>query len=120
MAYDPSTPAGRVRLLISDVDDNNQVFVDEEIDAFLDMAGSNVRLAAADALDVIAGNETLRLKYVRSRGLELDGPAVGRELRLQAKQHREVAMEQGAADDVLIIVDNADGYDLGDPTWPYR
>lgn len=108
MAYDPTTEAGRVRLLISDVDDASPVFTDDEIAAFLDLAGSSVLRAAALAAEAIAGNETLLLKHIRSRGLELDGPAVGRELRQLAKQWREAAAED-AGDDTFYIASVDDG-----------
>lgn len=108
MPYDPSTSAGRVRLLISDVDDA-QVFTDEEIAAFLDLGGDQVLRAAAFAAETLAGNETLLLKYIRSRGLELDGPAVGRELRQLAKQWREASTED-AGDDTFYIASVDDGW----------
>lgn len=113
MAYDLATDAGKVRLLISDVDNAAPVFTDEEIVTFLGLAGA-VLLAAALALETVAANEALILKYVRSRGLDLDGPAVARELRQQAKQWREAA---AAADldgeDTFVIAHTADGYDFG-------
>jgi predicted homoserine dehydrogenase-like protein len=110
VVYDPSTDAGKVRLLISDVDDASPVFTDDEIAAFLTIHG-DVMLAAALALETVAANETLLLKYIRSRGLELDGTAVGRELRQQARQWRDTA---GTADgDVTFMVAaQPDGWDI--------
>lgn len=109
MPYDPTTDAGKVRLLISDVDDAAPVFTDGEIAAFLDLGGDSVLRAAALAAETIAGNETLLLKYIRSRGLELDGPAVGRELRQLAKQWRETSTAD-AGDDTFYIATVNDGW----------
>ena len=88
--YDPTTAAGQVRLLISDVDTaiDAALFSDAEIDTFLTLE-SNVFYAASRALSTVAGNEVMRLKHIRSHGLELDGPAVGRELRMQAAALRD-------------------------------
>lgn len=86
--YDPGTDAGRVRLLIADTDVDGPIvyFQDDEIAAFLTMAqGGAVLLAAAHALEVLAGNEALVSKKVRTRdGQQTDGPAVAKELRAQA------------------------------------
>jgi hypothetical protein len=90
--YDPATTAGQVRLLIADTDVDGAVvyFQDDEIAAFLALAqGSSVLLAAAHALEVLAGNEALVSKKVRTRdGQQTDGPAVAKELREQAKALR--------------------------------
>lgn len=110
--YDPGTDLGTVRLLISDVDETSAVFDDAEVTRFLTLEGSDPYRAAAAALLTIAGNETLRLKYIRSKGLELDGPAVGRELRQQARELRDQAAD---LDDegTFMVASNVDGYD-----WP--
>jgi hypothetical protein len=110
MPYDPSTAAGKVRLLISDVDDAAPVFTDAEITAFLDIH-PDVMLAGALALETIAANETLLAKHIRSRGLELDGPAVGRELRQQARQWRAAALDADS-DASFMVARPFDGYDL--------
>lgn len=118
MAYDPTTDAGTVRLLINDIVTDGdaatetQVFTDAEITRFLTLEGQDTYRAAAMALSTIAGNETLRMKYIRSRGLELDGPAVGRELRMQARDLRDQAAERDD-EGTFMIASNVDGYD-----WP--
>lgn len=110
VTYDPTTDLGTVRLLISDVDETSAIFTDAEITRFLTLEGDDTYRAAAAALLTVAGNETLRLKYIRSKGLELDGPAVGRELRQQARELREQASERDGAD-AFLIASNGDGYD---------
>lgn len=86
MPYDPTTPAGRVRLLISDTADE-PIFEDEEIDAFLDLTGSSVYRAAATALRAIAGNEAQVLKRIRLLDLDTDGAVVSEALRKLAADY---------------------------------
>lgn len=92
--YDPlvSTSRDQVRLLIGDTDTDepgNWIFADEEIDAFLAMEQSVVKLAAAQALETMGRSEVMILKVVKILDLQTDGAAVGRELRFQAKELRE-------------------------------
>lgn len=95
--YDVSTDRGKVRLLITDVQEANPLFQDAEIDAFLTL-NTSVRLAAAAALEVIAASEVLVLKKITILDLESDGPAVARELRELAKQLRAQDSSIGAFD----------------------
>ncbi len=95
--YDVSTDRGKVRLLITDVQEANPLFQDAEIDAFLAM-NTSVRLAAAAALEVIAASEVMVLKKIVNLDLETDGPAVARELRELAKQLRAQDSAIGAFD----------------------
>jgi hypothetical protein len=95
--YDVSTDRGKVRLLITDVQEANPLFQDAEIDAFLTL-NTSVRLAAAAALEVIAASEVLVLKKIVNLDLETDGPAVARELRELAKQLRAQDSSIGAFD----------------------
>ena len=79
---DYSTDVAKVRLLISDIDDAQQIFNDPAISAFLSMAlDGNVKRAAAQALLVMATNEVL----------STDGPAEAKALQDLAKQLREEA-----------------------------
>lgn len=50
----------------------------------------NLRLAAADVLEVIATNQALVLKRIKSLDLDLDGPAVSKALREHAKSLRDI------------------------------
>lgn len=85
ITYDPTTSVGRVRLLVADNDVGGVVRLeDEEIEALLDMRGSNVHLAAASALRIFANNEALILKRIRLLDLDLNGPAVAESLRRNA------------------------------------
>lgn len=106
--YDVATDRGRVRMLITDRDENNPIFQDAEIDAYLEMEGSSVKLAAASALSSIATDQVLLLKKIKLLGgdLETDGPAVAKELRELAKQLRADADNDGSFDIAEQVVDD--------------
>lgn len=97
MAYDLSTPAGQVRLLINDLDETRAVFSVDEIQAFLDLEASNVKLAAAQALDTIADDEALTSKAIRSQDLTTDGAKVAVILRARAASLRAEASGASAS-----------------------
>lgn len=84
---DFSTDVNKVRLLIGDIDDTDQIFSDSAIQAFLDLAlDSNVKRAAAQALLTIAVNEVLVQKRITLLDLKTDGPAEADALRQLAKE----------------------------------
>ena len=98
--YDVTNDQGKVRLLISDVggkDGESFIFEDNEIEAFLSERGGVIKLAAADALRAISGNESQVLKRITFLELKTDGPAVAKELRELAgtieKAHKEATEE---------------------------
>lgn len=97
MAINYASDVGRVRLLISDTDEGNQLLLDVEVQALLAMEGS-VKLAAAQALDVIASSEALVSKVIRTQDLSTDGPKVAAELRARASGLRR-QVDEGVADD---------------------
>ncbi len=97
--YDPTTPVGQVRLLITDTNVARPIFADDaEIEAFLGMNDDDIRLAAAQALDVIATNEALVLKVIQNMDLRTDGAAVAASLREHAKTLREQVETEPAVD----------------------
>lgn len=87
--YDPSTPAGKVRMLARDTVEAAALFTDDEITAFLDLQNQDVKLAAADALDAVADNQVLLLKKVKLGDIGTDGPAVAEALRDSANRLRK-------------------------------
>ncbi len=93
--YDLSTDVGKIRLLIPDTVAASAVFSDEELTALLTLESSNVKRAAAAALESISRNEVLLLKVIRLLDLQTDGAAVARELRMQS----EALRKQAAADE---------------------
>lgn len=96
MAYDVTTPAGRVRLLINDTA-AVPVFADTDIAAFLELEGGNVKLAAAQALDTIADDEALTSKVIRTQDLGTDGAKVAQILRERAQNLRSEARGTSSA-----------------------
>ena len=103
---DPTTMIGQVRLLATDVDEDNLIFRDAEITAFLTLEGDSIRLAAAQALDTIASNEALVSKKIRTQDLATDGPAVAAELRARAAALRKQVEDGAETDD--------SGFDIAD------
>ncbi len=103
---DLTQPVGMVRLLITDTSDEpaNQLFTDEQLTGLLTLDGGTVKLAAANALDIIATSEVLISKKISTQDLSTDGPAVAAELRARAKALRDQVAkerddEQQGADD---------------------
>ena len=99
MAIDFTTDAGRVRLLLNDVDESSFVFSDNEITAFLALEGDNVKRAAAQAIDTNADNEALASKVLKDHQLSTDGAKVADSLRKRAAALRAQADEDDAASD---------------------
>lgn len=117
MTYDPTDDAGKVRLLISDTDPDNEVFADSEIDTFLELEGGNLRLAAAQALDTIASNELQVLKVIQILDLRTDGASMSKELRARADSLR------AQADRYLADGEDDSGFEIAEfvlNPWSYR
>jgi hypothetical protein len=90
--YDVTTELGTVRLLIPDKIATDPIFLDIEIQAFLNLGGSNVARAAAIACETIATDQLLLLKAVTHvADISLDGAAVSQQLLARAKRLREMA-----------------------------
>lgn len=89
--YDLGTDAGKVRLLLSDVDEATAVFTDAEIDAFLELESSSVKRAAAQAIDTNATNEVLASKVLRTQDLATDGAKAADAMRKHAAALRAQA-----------------------------
>lgn len=98
-AIDYRLPLGRVRLLITDTSSvpADQIFSDDQLDAFLEMSEGNVYRTAAEALLVLAANEALLSKKIRTQDLSTDGPAVSAELRALAQRLADKADAEDAA-----------------------
>lgn len=107
--------AGQVRLLISDVDEQNFILSQEMVEGYLagyGLLGNDPVLprgpilrAAADALDAIANSEALVSKVMQTvDGLQTDGAKVANALRIRADSLRR----QAEAEDVSTV--EADAY----------
>ena len=89
-----------VRLLIGDTSTTpaEQLFSDRDLEVVCQREG-DLKLAAAQLLDRIAGSELLLSKKITSQDLATDGVAVAKELRALAQQLRDQyrqALDDGA------------------------
>ena len=118
--YDVSTDAGRVRLLCGDTVTSDALFQDDEIAAFLSLGAGDVRLAAAQALDVMAANQAMVLKVLTQNGVSTNGAAVAGALRAQAAALREQAAAGASGEDAEdALWDWAETVGVADP-FAYR
>ena len=115
---DYTSEVGQVRLLMGDVTDPF-IFQDEQVAAFITMAGSSIKRAAASGLLVIAANEALLYKYVRTDDLLVDGPKTAAELRAQAKELTAQADAEDAAENEEFFLLARTG-DAGACDWEYQ
>lgn len=117
----PATEAqDDVRLLIADTSTANRMFSTRQIAQFLRLNVDNTRRAAAQALDVMASNEAMVSKVIRTQDLSTDGAKVAEALRKQAAELRRQA-DAGEDDS-----DDASGFEIAEyepypcrPGWPY-
>lgn len=86
-----ATPTEQVRLLIADVDTDNEILTDLQIAGFLEIEAGSVKRAAASALEAIARSEALVSKVIKTQDLSTDGAKVAAELRASAKDLRAQA-----------------------------
>lgn len=97
MNYTNPTPVGMVRLLISDVDEQNLILTDDQVNGYLAIESGLVKRAAATALDAIASSEALVSKVITTQDLQTNGPQVAAALRAHAANLR--AQSDSDADD---------------------
>lgn len=97
----PATEAlDDVRLLITDTDQANRIFSTRQIAQFLRLNQDNTRRAAAQALDVLAANEALVSKVIKTKDLSTDGAKTADALRKQAAElRRQADAGEDATDD---------------------
>jgi hypothetical protein len=111
---------GRVRVLLGDTDPTNIVnnvgeylfFSDAEIESILAMYEDNPKLAAARALETIAGSQALLLKSWSTDDLSVRGDQIAKELREVAKQLRTEAADWESSNFYALI----QTVDADDPT----
>lgn len=112
ITLDPTTDIGRVRLLATDLSEDEPLFVDAQIAAFLAVEGDNVKRAAALAIETIATSEALVSKVLTtSDGLTTDGAKLHDSLLKRAKALRDQAdVEAGDPDDYGLDIVDFDPY----------
>ncbi|GAA4439393.1 hypothetical protein [Phytohabitans houttuyneae] len=111
ITVDPTTDIGKIRLLATDLAEDDAVFEDGQISAFLAIEG-NVKRAAALAIETIATSEALVSKVLTtSDGLTTDGAKLADSLMKRAKALRDQAdVEAGDPDDYGIEIVDFDQY----------
>lgn len=72
-SYQLATPIGQIRLLIPDKLEAEKQFSDDELAGLLTLEGGSVKLAAAQALDIISTDTARVESYRRTQALEVDG-----------------------------------------------
>lgn len=115
------TDVDTVRLLISDLAtvEADRIFTDEDLEVFLTLEGDSVKLAAAQALDAIASNESLVSKRTRTLDLQTDGPAVAKDLREHANRLRSQSVdEDGGEFEITTSLGTPQFWDC-DADWPF-
>lgn len=119
------TDLATVRLLINDLaaDEADRSFTDDDLQLFLDLEG-DVKLAAAQVLDVIASNEALVSKRIRTLDLQVDGTAVAKSLREHASALRTQAADaidsdEGGAFELTTLIGTPDASALISRPWPF-
>lgn len=89
--YDVATNRGKVRLNIGDTVEASAIFIDDEIDAFLSLAGGDVFYASAIALLGIASTKALLAKKKSAGNYSEDLSSIASQLREQAKSFKEMS-----------------------------
>lgn len=115
----PSEAQDDVRLLIADTSAANRMFSLRQIAQFLRLNGDNTRRAAAQALDVMASNEAMVSKVIKTQDLSTDGAKVADALRKQAAELRRQADDgEDGSDDSGFEIAEFDPYPRH-PGWRY-
>jgi hypothetical protein len=105
-------------LLIADTDPANRLFRVDQIQDFLDLESSSVKLAAATALETIARSEVLISKVIKTQDLTTDGSKVAAELRASAADLRQqVATGEGDPDTGFDVIDFVDPFSRVRGSW---
>ena len=112
---DYTTPKGQVRLLIPDVvklvdprdlqAEPEYIFSDDQITGFLAIERGNIKRAAASAVDVIATDEALVLKVIKTDDKETDGSKLLKELSARAARLRADADREELGDTGVDLVE---------------
>jgi len=111
--YDLSTLIGKARLYSKDTTLTSVRFSDEEIQGFLDMEGSDPRLAAAVSLELTAVDQALLAKVTQVGDIKLDGSTVAESLISQANNLRRlVRISRTGASASLEMVSRLDTFPL--------
>ena len=120
MSYttDPTTDIGRVRLLIQDTDPFNPIYPDDnQISAFLELEGGDIKFSAALALESIAANMAFVLRVIKILDLQTDGQKTAQSFLDIAKRYRDLTgVSDWAGFDIAQVTDDST-FALRDYLW---
>jgi hypothetical protein len=108
MAIDFNTDAGKVRALIGDTDETLLFLSDDELAVILTL-NTELYLAVADALEVMATKMTIIQQKIKTLDLQTDGPAVAKVLMDRAKEIRSRIESPVTAGDDFELIDVVNG-----------
>lgn len=74
-----------VRLLIPDIDPNNQIYTDDQIQGFIDVSKGNPFRAASLAVGSLSVDEAVTYKVIKTDDQSINGAAVADALRKRAQ-----------------------------------
>lgn len=112
---DFTTDVAKVRALIPDTEEVPNpnaplsapefIFPDGHLQAFLDLNGGDIRLAASDACAALGTSEAIIAKVIKTEDLQTDGAKIMGQFLARAKQLRDQAADIDGTDGV-------DGFDI--------
>lgn len=91
----------QVRLLIPDVDTNNQIFTDTQIANYIVLAKGNLFRAGALAIGALSVDEAITYKVIKTDDQSIDGAAVADALRKRAIELENLARRDDSTTDEL-------------------
>ena len=91
----------QVRLLIPDVDTNNQIFTDTQIANYIVLAKGNLFRAGALAIGALSVDEAITYKVIKTDDQSIDGAAVADALRKRAIELENLARRDDFSSDEM-------------------
>lgn len=85
-----------VRLLIPDIDPDNQIYTDAQIEMFILAAKGNIFRAASLAIGSLSVDEAITYKVIRTDDQQINGVAVADALRKRAMELENLAKREDA------------------------
>lgn len=115
MSYDLSAPSGQVRLLIADTSEDDPIFTDAEISAFLSMESNNIPMAAYRAFGAIIRDRTRLAKKILREGYDSESHAIESMLAAQ-RELKDMSMDQGGLQSGSFVITD-EFLEYWRPTW---
>ena len=101
LAYGPTTPIGQVRALIRDTKQDDFIFSDQEINAFLSLEQQSVWRASALAIETTIPDSARSIRVVRALDLQVDAAKNLFALQNLANRWRDIGDRVGSKGEAL-------------------